>query len=88
MVTMRAERQRKKELMFQRFSSFLEMASKKPIDPPPGFSDQITKLGKGNRLRAWKEFVNPWLKELGKGRTKEEIWSGLPNEVKQLFKPD
>ncbi len=88
MVTRRAERLRKKELMFQRFSTLLDLASKKPTDPPQEFADQIIKLGKGSHLRAWKEFVNPWLKELGKGRTQEEIWSGLPYEVKQLFKPD
>ncbi len=84
----RTERLHKKELMFQRFSSFLELASRNPTDPPQDFSDQMEKLGKGNRLKAWKEFVNPWLKKLEKGCSKEKIWSELPYDLKELFRPD
>ncbi len=88
MVNGRAERLRKKELTFQRFSSFLDMARNNSTNPPPEFSDQISKLGKGNPIRALKEFINPCLKKLEKGMTKEEIWSDLSHEIKELFKPE
>lgn len=83
-----SERLRKNEMAFNRFSFFLDCARKNLIEPPLEFSEHLAKLGKGNRIRAWQEYVYPWMAEIKNGRTEEEVWSGLPYAMKSIFKED